>query len=302
MKVDVISMQGSKVRKVDLPAQFSEAVRLDLIKRAVLSIQSHNRQPYGTFPQAGIRQVAKLSRRRRQFKTAYGHGISRVPRKALWNRGRQFGWVGAFAPGTVKGRKANPPKAEKIWKQKINVQERRKAIRSALAATMQQNLIKQRGHLFKELTPVVDAQAESLAKTREVQAFLEKMGLQAELSRVAERRIRAGRGKMRNRPYKQRKGPLFVVSGDCKLLKSARNIPGIDVCEVKKLNAELLAPGCIPGRLTLFTEQALDVLQKEQLFMNVKKEKAIKEEKKKPEAVKSVAKPVVKKAVKKGEQ
>ncbi len=299
MKADVISMQGSKMRKIDLPTQFFEEIRPDLIKRAVLSIQSHNRQPYGTFPQAGMRQVAKLSRRRRQFKTAYGHGISRVPRKALWHRGRQFGWVGAFAPGTTKGRKANPPKSEKVWAQKINIKERRKAIRSALAATIHPDLVKQRGHLFKELSPVVDAQAESLSKTKEVQSFLEKLGLQQELERVAKYKIRAGRGKMRSRPYKKRKGPLLVVAGSCKLLSSARNIPGVDVCEVRKLNAELLAPGCIPGRLTIFTEQALDVLQKEQLFMNVKKEPVKQEKAESPKT--AVKKPAAKKPVRKAE-
>ncbi|MEK6812903.1 MAG: 50S ribosomal protein L4 [Nanoarchaeota archaeon] len=272
MKADVVNMQGSKVRKIELPIQFSEAVRPDLIQRAVLAIQSHHRQPYGTFPQAGMRQVAKLSRRRRQYKTAYGHGISRVPRKTLWKRGRQFGWVGAFAPGMTKGRKANPPKAEKVWSQKINGKERRKAICSALAATVQPVWVKKRGHLFQEMSPVLDTQAESLAKTKEVQLFLEKLGLAAELARAAEKRVRAGKGKMRNRPYKQKKGPLLVVAGACKLLHAAQNIPGVDVCEVKNLNAELLAPGCMPGRLTLFTEKALEVLQNEQLFLNDKQQ------------------------------
>jgi len=72
---------------------------------------------------------------------------------------------------------------------------------------------------------------------------------------------------MRGRKYKTRKGPLLVVSKECKLLKSAKNIPGLDVVEVSKLNAELLAPGTTMGRLTLFTEAAIEKLEKEKLFM-----------------------------------
>ena len=72
---------------------------------------------------------------------------------------------------------------------------------------------------------------------------------------------------MRGRKYKKRKGPLLVVSSECKLLNSGKNIPGVEIIEVSRLNAELLAPGCAAGRLTLFTEAAIDRLEKEKLFM-----------------------------------
>ncbi|MBR9691209.1 50S ribosomal protein L4, partial [Candidatus Woesearchaeota archaeon] len=71
----------------------------------------------------------------------------------------------------------------------------------------------------------------------------------------------------RGRKYKKKKGILFVVSKDCSLEKAARNIPGIDIAVVNSLNAKLLAPGAVPGRLTLFTEAAIDKLEKEKLFM-----------------------------------
>ena len=50
-------------------------------------------------------------------------------------------------------------------------------------------------------------------------------------------------------------------------MKAAANIPGVDVVLVKNLNAEMLAPGGKAGRLTLFTKSALDVMEKENLFM-----------------------------------
>ena len=107
----------------DLPIQFHEQVRTDLIQRAVLSLQAEGRQAYGTKPGAGTRQVSEISRRRRDYKGTYGIGISRVPRKIMSRNGTRMNWVGAIAPGTVGGRQGHPPKAEKNWTQKINEKE-----------------------------------------------------------------------------------------------------------------------------------------------------------------------------------
>ena len=93
------------------------------------------------------------------------------------------------------------------------------------------------------------------------------LGLTAELERSSKKNVRAGRGKMRGRKYQRAKGPLIVVSDKCDLLKSARNISGVDIVSVKSVNSELLAPGTVPGRLTLFTAASIDRLEKEKLFM-----------------------------------
>ena len=136
MDLAVYGITKVEVNRKKLPEQFSELIRPDLIERAVFAIQSHKKQPYGASPEAGKRHSARISRRRHKYKTSYGHGISRVPRKIMSHRGERFNWVGALAPGTVGGRRAHPPKAEKIVDQKINKKERKKAIRSALAATL----------------------------------------------------------------------------------------------------------------------------------------------------------------------
>ena len=96
--------------------------------------------------------------------------------------------------------------------------------------------------------------------------MLQAIGFANELERSSERKIRAGKGKMRGRKYIGKKGPLLVVSGKCALEKSARNIPGVEIIEVHKLNAELLAPGADPGRITIFTELSIERMQKEKLF------------------------------------
>lgn len=286
MKADLLDIEGKKIKSLELPIQFEEEIRPDLIKKAVLAIQSHKRQIYGALPKAGQRASAVLSRRRRKFRTSYGHGISRVPRKALWHRGRQFGWVGAFAPGMVGGRRAHPPKSTKIFDQRINIKERRKAIRSALSATVIKELVAEHGHIFKDLPIIIDSKFENLSKTKEVEDILRKIGLNEEIERISLRRVRAGKGKIRGRKYDTKKGPLIVVSNKCNLIKSAKNIQGIDICLVNDLNTELLAPGAKPGRLTLFTDKAIERLDKEKLFLNEKpktEKKTIKKQIKKSE-------------------
>lgn len=268
MKVSILSQSKEKKKDIELPSQFNECVRPDLIARAVLAIQSNKRNRYGASPEAGKRASAEISRRRHNYRGSYGHGISRVPRKILSRRGTRFNWVGAFAPGTVGGRRAHAPKAEKSFSQKINKREGKKAIRSAIAATIVKDIVKERGHKVPDDYPfVLESNIEEISKTKDIKNMLEKLGLKEELVRSSVKKVRAGKGKGRGRKYKKRVGPLFVVSKECKLSKSANNIPGIDIVEVKDINAELLAPGTAPGRLTLWSEAAVEKLGKEKLFM-----------------------------------
>ncbi|MEM4246772.1 MAG: 50S ribosomal protein L4 [Candidatus Woesearchaeota archaeon] len=269
MDLTIRSPTNAEEGKKRLPAQFSEPVRPDLIKRAVEAIWSHERQPYSSDPYAGKKASAKLSRRRREYRGGYGHGISRVPRKILSRNGTQMYWVAANAPGTVKGRRAHPPVASKNWVQKINNKERKKAIRSALAATVDKKFVLEHHHVLpKEYPFIISNSFEALTKTSEVKKALNSLGLQQELERSSRKKIRAGKGKTRGRKYRSATGPLIVVgTKDCNLLKAAANLAGIDVAEVSRLNASLLAPGAVPGRLTLYTANAIDKIAKEKLFV-----------------------------------
>ena len=268
MKADILNLEGKKVKQIELPMQFEEEIRNDLIKRAFLSLKSDSRQNYGSKPEAGMRASAKLSRRRRDYKGAYGHGISRVPRKILTKRGTQFFWVGAFAPGTVKGRKAHPPKSEKIFSQKINAKEKSKAIRSAISATINNELVKKRGHAFSNVPLIFEDGIESITKTKDVFLLLEKNGLKKELERVNKKKIIAGKGKLRSRKYKIKKGPLIIVSDECRLINATKNLQGVDVAKVNSLNVSLLAPGAIPGRLCIWSSKAIEKLGKENLYFD----------------------------------
>jgi len=267
-KIPVISVTGDKTAEVDLPAQFAEPVRVDLIKRAALAVMSAQRQRYGADPEAGRKQGKAWPKRRRKFGGTYGKGISRVARKQLWRRGDQIGWVGARGAQTVKGLTAFAPKSEKIFEEKINKRENRKAIRSAISATGVLALVQSRHRVngVKIVPIVLEDKFESLKKAKEVSALLKKIGLTEELERTKEKIIRSGRGKMRGRKHKRKVGPLLVVSKKCDLERAARNIAGVDIVQVRALNAALLAPGAQPARLTLWSKAALEMLGKERLF------------------------------------
>jgi len=281
MKLKILNMAGTLVGEADLPIQFLEPIREDLIKKAFLAIQNNKRQAYGTYEEAGKRHSVRLSKRRRAYRGSYGHGISRVPRKILSRRGRQFYWVGAFAPGTVGGRKAHPPKAKKVLRWKINTKERRKAICSAMGATTDKDFVVKRGHLIPQNYPfIVEEDLEKITKTQDLIEALLKLGFKDELRRVKKTRTRAGKGKTRGRRKVVKKSLLLVVSDTKLIRRAANNISGIDVVNIKRLNTELLAPGGHAGRATIFTTKALELL-KTGLFMKDYKGESKKKEKKK---------------------
>jgi large subunit ribosomal protein L4e len=247
MKANVIDISGNTVGQVELPPVFEEEYRPDLIKRAVLSAQANRLQPYGPHFYAGMNTSARS--------WGPGHGVSRVPRVVNGRRA-------AGVPMARGGRRSHPPRPEADRTEKINIKERRKAIRSAIAATAVSEIVAQRGHKFSRDLPVVaQSDIESLTKTAEVMKFLIAAGLWSDVERAkAGRNIRAGRGKMRGRKYKNRKSLLIVAAADQGLGKASRNLSGVDFITVEGLNAELLAPGTKAGRLTVWTEAALQKL------------------------------------------
>jgi large subunit ribosomal protein L4e len=249
MKVNVYTMEGEVKQEIDLPAIFSEEFRPDLIKRAVISSQTARVQPWGSDPMAGKRTSAES--------WGSGRGAAMVPRI-------KNGSKAAFIPQAIGGRRAHPPRPQKVYHEKINIKERRFAIRSAVAATSNQDIVKERGHNIEnipQLPLIVDDELATIKKTKETREIFKKLGIFDDISRAKKgKKIRAGKGKLRGRKYKKTKGPLIVVSDDKGIGLGARNHAGVDVVTVKNLNAELLAPGTHPGRLTVFTKSAIEKL------------------------------------------
>jgi large subunit ribosomal protein L4e len=145
----------------------------------------------------------------------------------------------------------------------INRKERCLATNSAIAYTASLDAVKARGHRVEklELPLVVTDEIETLEKTTELMSFLEKVELDAELKRVDEgSKRRTGKSRLRGRAYRNRVGPLIVVTNDRGVGRAAGGIPGVEVARVESLSVMNLAPGGVPGRLTLWTESALGTL------------------------------------------
>jgi large subunit ribosomal protein L4e len=182
-------------------------------------------------------------------------------------RGSQLSGPGGEAPQAVGGRKAHGPTAEKDFTKDINTKERRKGIRSAIAATADPDTVAERGHRFDgDLPLVADDGIERIERTADVIDVLRELGLGNDLARVQEPAKRAGKGKNRGRPNRPKVGPLLVVAEDGGIGQAARNIPGVEVAQVQELNAELLAPGAQAGRLVVWSEAALERLDEEGMF------------------------------------
>lgn len=244
MQATLTDLDGNAAGEVDLPDVFETPYRPDLIKKAVEAAQANRTQSYGSDPYAGKRSSAESA--------GAGFGRARVPRAN--NRA-------VNVPQAVGGRRAHPPKPDKDRGKDINTKERRLATRSAIAATADGELIGDRGHAFgEELSfPVVLSDAfESLDRTSDVVDVLETLGVADDIERAeAGQSVRAGQGTTRGRKYKRPKSILFVTSSEVGPSRGARNLAGADVATAAEVNVEDLAPGGDAGRLTLWTEAAI---------------------------------------------
>lgn len=266
MKAAVFSQTGAPKKEVSLPAVFETLYRPDLIKRAFLAERSKARQAYGADPHAGKRTTAE--------NWGTGRGIARVRRvksgpnrkgrhARKWSpkfRSFMAAGKGAFSPQTVGGFRAHPPKADKIYAHKINKKEKALAIKSAIAATATAENVSARGHRIeniKSLPIIIESESEKISKTNDAVALLEKLHLGAEMMRCSTRKIRAGKGKMRGRKYRQPVGPLFVVGKNTPLASAVRNVAGVSVSSPEALTVTLLSPGAHGARLTIWSEDAI---------------------------------------------
>ena len=251
--VGVFSLEGKKIKEIELPEVFKEVIRDDLVRRAFLASYSRRYQPYGTNPRAGLESSAKYVGRRHTRWSIINRGISRLPRLL------RYDFSVRIVPQARGGRRAHPPKVEKVLVERINKKEYLKALKSAIAATGNLEWVLKRGHIYsgEEVPLVVVDDFKNLEKTKEVYQVLKNLNLEGDLLRAKKKKIRAGKGKMRGRRYRRKKSVLIVVDEESPVLKAARNIPGVDVITVDRLNIEYLAPGGVPGRLTIFTESSL---------------------------------------------
>lgn len=168
----------------------------------------------------------------------------------------------AFGNMCRGGHMFSPLKIWRKWQRKVNQTQKRHAVASALAASAVGPLVLARGHRLDVNEVPLVVNAFDIEKTSTLIKALVTLGLEEELRRVGDsKKIRTGRGKLRNRRYVIKRGPLIVHNDDEeKVVKAARNIGGVDTANVHRLNILQLAPGGHLGRLIIWTESAFKAL------------------------------------------
>ena len=261
MKTHILSIEGKKLKEIDLPSCFSSDIREDVVSKVLEAKKI--KQPYSPMALAGNQYSAsgKIQHRRHVWKTHYGKGIARIPRKIMTRRGSQFIWVGATIPSAVGGRRAHPPKIlSMLSRKKINKNEMVIALKSAISATANSKHIAKRYETLKEtelkeIPFIVESKLLTL-KTKDIIGSLKKI-FNSKVIEVALRKknVRSGKGKLRGRKYKSSAGMLLVTGKDEKLKTNL-----FDTASTRNLNLTDLARGG-QGRIVVYTEEAIKDLK-----------------------------------------
>jgi len=153
-----------------------------------------------------------------------------------------------------------PIKPWRRWHRRVNLNERRYAVCSAVAATGVPSLVLARGHRIEQISEVplvVADDLQTIKKTKEAVAALKATRAWYDVQKVYQsRRFRAGRGKMRNRRRIMKRGPLIIYNEDNGVRRAFRNVPGVSSICVTRINLLRLAPGGHLGRFCIWTESA----------------------------------------------
>jgi len=240
--------------QIKLPAVFRAPIRPDIVSFIHDQVRKNKRQAHAVSTQAGMQHSAES--------WGTGRAVARIPR--VRGGGTHRSGQGAFGNMCRGGHMFAPLKVWRKWHRRVNLGQKRYAICSAIAASGIPALLQARGHIIDKIAEVpfvVSDKVESFRKTKEAVTFLRRSHLWADIEKVyASKRTRAGTGKMRNKKYKQKLGPVFIYGQDSECARAFRNIPGVDILHVERLNLLKLAPGGHLGRLVIWTESAFKKL------------------------------------------
>ncbi|KAL3531891.1 hypothetical protein ACH5RR_005412 [Cinchona calisaya] len=246
---------GSASNSLPIPDVMKASIRPDIVKYVHANVSKNSRQPYAVSRKAGHQTSAES--------WGTGRAVSRIPR--VPGGGTHRAGQGAFGNMCRGGRMFAPTKIWRRWHRKIPVNQKRYAVVSAIAASAVPALVMARGHRIDsvpEIPCVVSDSAEGIEKTSNAIKALKQIGAFPDAEKAKNSHaIRPGKGKMRNRRYISRKGPLIVYGTEgSKLVKAFRNIPGVELAHVDRLNLLKLAPGGHLGRFIIWTKSAFEKL------------------------------------------
>jgi len=266
--VNIRSAEGAADGTVPLPHVFTAPIRPDVVALIHKNLSKNNRQPYAVSPKAGHQTSAES--------WGTGRAVARIPRVS--GGGTHRAGQAAFGNMCRGGRMFAPTRIWRKWHVKTNQNQRRYAVVSALAASALPALVMARGHRIEEIeeVPLVFADTiESITKTKEAVAALKASAAHADVDRVINsKKLRAGKGKSRNRRHPQRRGPLIIYNEDKGIVRAFKNIPGVDTVNVRNLNILELAPGGHLGRFCIWTAGAFGML--DQVYGDGEKPAALK--------------------------
>jgi len=267
------------VRKLDggaadgtltLPYVFTAPIRTDVVQQVHKSMAKNRRQPYAVSKEAGHQTSAES--------WGTGRAVARIPR--VGGGGTHRSGQAAFGNMCRGGRMFAPTKTWRKWHVKVNLNQKRFAVVSAVAATALPSLVMARGHRIEgvaECPLVVSNELEAITKTKAAVEALKGIDAHADVAKViSSKKVRAGRGKSRGRKYAQRRGPLIVYGEDKGVCKAFRNIPGVETSNVRSLNLLQLAPGGHLGRFVIWTESAFGLL--DEVFGTFEKASSLKKD------------------------
>ncbi len=263
-KLQVLDIKGNKTKEIESQI-FDGPVRRDIVQKIVEIERLAERQANSPFYLAGMQTSASgnVKHNRHVWKTDRGRGLSRYPKKRMSDKGSNFVWVAAVAPGVRGGRRAHPPKIERKYL-KINRKEKTLGFLSALSMVASfeelkqkyQSISEMKNSEFKAKLPIVLEEKALSLKSKEIFKLIESI-IGKELMNVAiqTKETRPGRGKMRGRRYKKNAGLLVITAND-----QEKKMNGIDIKKVKDLKLKDLASQ--GARLAIFTEESIKELEK----------------------------------------
>jgi len=254
--VGVYSGADNKVTtSVALPAVLAAPIKTDVVQFVFSNMNKNKRQAYAVSKYAGHQTSAES--------WGTGRAVSRIPRVS--GGGTHRAGQAAFGNMCRGGRMFAPTKTWRKWHHKINKNQKRYAVCSALAASALPALVMARGHKIDEISevPLVvkDNTIVDIEKTAQAVKLLKNLSAYQDVEKAKDsKQLRSGKGKMRNRRYTMRKGPLIVYDQKAPLIKAFRNLPGVELCPVNSLNLLQLAPGGHVGRFIIWTQGAFQKL------------------------------------------
>uniref|UniRef100_A0A2K5K0C4 Large ribosomal subunit protein uL4 n=1 Tax=Colobus angolensis palliatus TaxID=336983 RepID=A0A2K5K0C4_COLAP len=240
--ISLYSEKGeSSDKNVTLPAVFKAPIQPDIVNFVHTNLHKNNRQLYAVSELAGHQTSAES--------LGTDRAMAQIPR--VQGGGTHLSGQGASGNMCYGGR---------MFHQRVNTTQKRYAICSILAASALLALVISKGHRIEEvpeLPLVVEDKVGGYKQIKEAVWLLKKLKAWNDIKKdYASQQMRVGKGKMRNHHHIQHRGTCIIHNEDNGIIKAFRNIPGITLLNVSKLNILKLAPGGHVGHFCIWTGSA----------------------------------------------